>query len=337
MNNFLLSSSIGLYISIGILVICFAIFIAFVPIKLWIRALVSGSRVSMIRLIAMRLRKADIRNIVDQYIISRKAGLSISIGELETHSMAGGRIEEVTSALIAARSANIPLSNDEAKAIDLAGRDVLSAVKVSVLPKVIETPEISALAKDGIELKVKARVTVKTNLKKIVGGAGEDTVIARVGEGIVTTVGSANTHKIVMENPDIISQTVLEKGLDIGTAYDIISLDIADIDVGRNVGSQLQINQAEADKCIAQAKAEERRAQAIAKEYEMRAKAQEMRAVVLAAESEVPKAIAQAFKSGTIGVMDYYKMQNVISDTNMRNSFSGVDGDNPPPNDDLYS
>ena len=261
--------------------------------------------------------------IVDAYITGKKAGLDINITELETHYMAKGDVLKVVNALISAHSANIDLSTKTAMAIDLAGRDVLNAVKVSVNPKVIETPIIAAIAKDGIELRCKARVTVRANISRLIGGSGEETIIARVGEGIVTTVGSATTHKDVLENPDRISKTVLAKGLDSGTAYEILSIDIADVDVGRNIGAQLQMDQAEADKRIAQAKAEERRAMAVASEQEMKAKTQEMRAIVIEAEAEVPKAMAEALRSGKLGVMDYYNMQNLQADTNMRNSISG--------------
>ena len=258
--------------------------------------------------------------IVEAYITGKKAGLDININDLETHYMAKGDVLKVVNALISAHSANIELTTKTAMAIDLAGRDVLNAVKVSVNPKVIETPVIAAIAKDGIELRCKARVTVRANISRLVGGSGEETIIARVGEGIVTTVGSANTHKEVLENPDSISKTVLNKGLDNGTAYEILSIDIADIDVGRNVGAQLQMDQAEADKKIAQARAEERRAMAVASEQEMKAKTQEMRAIVIQAEAEVPKAMAEALRSGKLGVMDYYNMQNIQADTAMRNA-----------------
>ena len=275
------------------------------------------------RLVGMRLRRINIRMIVEAYINATKAGLDIDIVELETHYMAGGDVLKVVNALISAHSANIDLSLRTAKAIDLAGRDVLNAVKVSVNPKVIETPAIAAIAKNGIELRVKARVTVRANIARLVGGAGEETIIARVGEGIVTTIGSSNSHEDVLENPDRISKTVLQKGLDAGTAFEILSIDIADIDVGRNVGAQLQMDQAEADKRIAQAKAEERRAMAVAQEQEMKARTQEMRAEVVKAEAQVPEAMAEAFRNGRLGVMDYYNMQNVIADTAMRNAISG--------------
>ena len=317
------SSMAGLIVGIVLIVAAVIAFFALVPLGLWFRALVSGASVSMAKLVGMRLRKIKIGMIVDAYITGKKAGLNINITELETHYMAKGDVLKVVNALISAHSANIDLSTKTAMAIDLAGRDVLNAVKVSVNPKVIETPIIAAIAKDGIELRCKARVTVRANISRLIGGSGEETIIARVGEGIVTTVGSAVTHKDVLENPDRISKTVLAKGLDSGTAYEILSIDIADVDVGRNIGAQLQMDQAEADKRIAQAKAEERRAMAVASEQEMKAKTQEMRAIVIEAEAEVPKAMAEALRSGKLGVMDYYNMQNLQADTNMRNSISG--------------
>ena len=271
----------------------------------------------------MKVRGVKGATSVDAYISASKAGLNVTIDELETHVLAKGDAIKVVNALISAHSANIKLEPETARAIDLAGRDVLNAVKVSVNPKVIETPPISAIAKDGIELRVKARVTVRANITRLIGGAGEDTIIARIGEGIVTTVGSAESHKDVLENPDQISETVLNKGLDNGTAFEILSIDIADIDVGRNIGAQLQMDQAEADKRIAEAKAEERRAMAVALEQEMKAKSQEMRALVIEAEAEVPKAMAKALRDGNLGVMDYYNMQNVQADTAMRNSLTG--------------
>ena len=298
-----------------------------VPIPTWFIALVSNAHVSMGRLVGMKLRRIRYRMLVDVYIRARKAGLDIDIAELESHVMAGGNISNVVNALISAHSANIELSLKSAKAIDLAGRDVLNAVKVSVNPKVIETPVISAIAKNGIELRVKARVTVRANIARLIGGAGEETIIARVGEGIVTTVGSSENHKEVLENPDLISKTVLKKGLDAGTSYEILSIDIADVDVGRNIGAQLQMDQAEADKRIAQANAEERRAMAIATEQEMKAHTQEMRAKVVEAEAEVPKAMAEAFRNGRLGIMDYYQMQNIQADTAMRNAISGEGSD----------
>ena len=311
---------VALLVIIGILVL---LLLFFVPLGTWFRALISKAHVSMAQLIGMKLRKIRFKMIVEAYIRAKKAGLEIHVDELETHIMAGGNVLNIVDALISAHSANIELTLQTAKAIDLAGRDVLNAVKVSVNPKVIETPIISAIAKDGIELRAKARVTVRANIGRLVGGAGEETIIARVGEGIVTTVGSAETHKQVLENPDMISKTVLKKGLDSGTAFEILSIDIADIDVGRNIGAQLQMDQAEADKRIAQAKAEERRAMAVAHEQEMKAQTQEMRAKVVQAESEVPKAMAEAFRSGRLGVMDYYRMENVQADTSMRQAISG--------------
>lgn len=330
--NGLLAINIGALVAlIVILVLAIIVFFVMVPISIWFRALVSGAPISMGKLVGMRLRKIKISMIVEAYITGKKAGLDININELETHYMAKGDVIKVVNALISAHSANIELSTKTAMAIDLAGRDVLNAVKVSVNPKVIETPSISAIAKDGIELRCKARVTVRANISRLIGGSGEETIIARVGEGIVTTVGSASTHKEVLENPDSISKTVLSKGLDNGTAYEILSIDIADIDVGRNVGAQLQMDQAEADRRIAQARAEERRAMAVANEQEMKAKTQEMRAAVIRAEAEVPKAMAEALRSGKLGVMDYYNLQNLQADTAMRNSIvnpsSGNDGD----------
>mgnify|MGYP000846992294 CR=1 FL=1 len=317
---------VGGWIALIVAIIVFFIaFFVIVPVNLWFRALVSGAPVSMSRLVGMKLRKIRLAMIVEAYITGKKAGLDINISELETHYMAKGDVVKVVNALISAHSANIELKTRTAMAIDLAGRDVLNAVKVSVNPKVIETPIVSAIAKDGIELRAKARVTVRANIARLIGGAGEDTIIARVGEGIVTTVGSAESHKDVLENPDRISRTVLDKGLDSGTAFEILSIDIADIDVGRNIGAQLQMDQAEADRRIAQAKAEERRAMAVAQEQEMRARTQEMRAAVVAAEAEVPKALAEAFRAGRLGGMDYYQMQNIQADTAMRNAISGVD------------
>lgn len=306
----------------------FAIFVAFIiflnmfPIGLWITAMFSGVNVSIMTLIGMRFRRVRPSRIVDPMIKATKAGLVLSIDKLEAHYLAGGNVNTVVDALIAAQRANIHLEFEQAAAIDLAGRDVLEAVQVSVNPKVIETPIISAVAKDGIEVKVKARVTVRANIERLVGGAGEETIIARVGEGVVTTVGSSSSHKEVLENPDKISKTVLEKGLDSGTAFEILSIDIADVDVGRNIGAQLQTDQAEADKKIAQAKAEERRAMAIAQEQEMKAKVVEMKAKVVESESKVPLAIAEAFVNGNLGVMDYYNMKNIIADTSMRESIS---------------
>ena len=279
-------------------------------------------KVGILQLVGMRIRKVIPSRIVNPLIKATKAGLNVSINKLEAHYLAGGNVDRVINALIAAQRAGIPLDFEKACAIDLAGRDVLNAVQMSVNPKVIETPVIAAVAMDGIELRAKARVTVRANIDRLVGGAGEETIIARIGEGIVTTVGSSASHKEVLENPDLISRTVLNKGLDAGTAFEILSIDIADVDVGRNVGAQLQIDQAEADKRIAQALAEERRAMAVAQEQENIAAVQGMRARVIEAEAEVPKAIAAAFREGKLGVMDYYNMQNVISDTEMRNAIS---------------
>ncbi len=301
-----------------------AIFFTFIPVGLWISAFAAGVRVGIFTLIGMRLRRVSPAKIILPLIKASKAGLDLNVNQLEAHYLAGGNVDKVVNALIAAHRADMNLQFVRAAAIDLAGRDVLEAVKMSVNPKVIETPNISAVAKDGIELLVKARVTVRTNLDRLIGGAGEATIIARVGEGIVTTVGSSQSHKDVLENPDSISRTVLSKGLDAGTAYEILSIDIADVDVGRNIGAQLLTLQAEADKNIAQAKAEERRAMAVAKEQEMKALVQEMRAKVVESEAEVPKAMASALNSGKLGVMDYYNMQNMIADTQMRDSISKV-------------
>ncbi|MBI2874735.1 MAG: flotillin-like protein FloA [Firmicutes bacterium] len=302
--------------------IFFAFLLSFVPIGLWISALAAGVRVSIFTLVGMRLRRVVPSRVISPMIKASKAGLEVSINKLEAHYLAGGNVDRVINALIAAQRADIPLSFERAAAIDLAGRDVLEAVQMSVNPKVIETPIVAAVAKDGIEVKAKARVTVRANIDRLVGGAGEETIIARVGEGIVTTVGSAGSHKEVLENPDLISRTVLGKGLDAGTAFEILSIDIADVDVGRNIGAQLQTDQAEADKKIAQAKAEERRAMAVATEQEMKARVGEMRARVVEAEAEIPKAMAQALREGKLGVMDYYAMQNVMADTQMRESIS---------------
>lgn len=312
-------------------IIFLSIFFSFIPLRLWIAALASGVKVGITQLIGMRIRKVIPSRIVNPMIKGTKAGLSLPINKLEAHFLAGGNVDRVVNALIAAQRAGIPLDFERACAIDLAGRDVLNAVQMSVNPKVIETPVIAAIAKDGIELRAKARVTVRANIDRLVGGAGEETIIARIGEGIVTTVGSAKSHKEVLENPDSISKTVLNKGLDAGTAFEILSIDIADVDVGRNIGAQLQIDQAEADKRIAQAKAEERRAMAVAQEQENKAEVQGMRAKVIEAEAEVPRALAYAFREGKLGVMDYYNMQNVISDTEMRKSLSkGVETEKKP-------
>jgi uncharacterized protein YqfA (UPF0365 family) len=310
---------------IALAVILLSLFFSFVPVMLWISALASGVRIGIVTLIAMRIRRVIPSRIVNPLIKARKAGLGLTINQLESHYLAGGNVDRVVNALIAAQRANIDLVFERAAAIDLAGRDVLQAVQMSVNPKVIETPVVAAVAKDGIEVKVMARVTVRANIDRLVGGAGEETIIARVGEGIVTTVGSADSHKQVLENPDRISRVVLEKGLDAGTAFEILSIDIADVDVGRNIGAQLQTDQAEADKRIAQAKAEERRAMAVAKEQEMKARVVEMQARVVEAEAEVPMAMAEALRSGKIGVMDYMNLKNLEADTNMRNAFGNVD------------
>jgi uncharacterized protein YqfA (UPF0365 family) len=310
-----------------IIIVIIIIVLSFIPVGLWISALAAGVKVGIIDLIGMRLRRVSPAQIVIPLIKADKAGLNLKVSQLEAHFLAGGNVDRVVNALIAAERANIPLMFERAAAIDLAGRNVLEAVQMSVNPKVIETPVIAAVAKNGIEVRVKARVTVRANIDRLVGGAGEETIIARVGEGIVTTVGSSNTHEEVLENPDNISRTVLSKGLDAGTAFEILSIDIADVDVGRNIGAQLQTDQAEADKRIAQAKAEERRAMAVAQEQEMQAMIKEMRARVVEAEAEVPKAMAAAFRSGNLGVMDYYNMMNVVSDTKMRDSISEVNVD----------
>ncbi len=301
------------------------IFFSLVPVTLWISALAANVRVGIFTLMGMRLRRVVPARIVIPLIKATKAGVEVPINKLEAHYLAGGNVDRVINALIAAQRADIPLSFERAAAIDLAGRDVLEAVQMSVNPKVIETPVVAAIAKDGIELKAKAKVTVRANIDRLVGGAGEQTVIARVGEGVVTTIGSANTHKEVLENPDMISRTVLSKGLEAGTAFEILSIDIADVDVGRNVGAQLQTDQAEADKRISQATAEERRAMAVAKEQEMKAAVGEMRAKVVEAEAQIPLAMAEALRYGKLGVMDYYNMQNVIADTEMRRSVAGSD------------
>lgn len=310
------------WLPILLIVIALILFFQFVPLGLWISAVAASVRVSIITLIGMRLRRVPPHKIVLPLIKATKAGLDLNINQLEAHYLAGGNVDRVVDAIIAAERAGIPLNFTRAAAIDLAGRDVLEAVQMSVNPKVIETPIVAAVAKDGIELKVKARVTVRANIERLVGGAGEATIIARVGEGIVTTIGSSESHKEVLENPDKISRTVLEKGLDAGTAFEILSIDIADVDVGANIGARLQIDQAEADKRIAQARAEQRRAMAVAREQEMRAYTQEMRAKVVEAEAEIPRAIAQAFREGKLGVFDYYQLRNIQADTSMRESFS---------------
>ena len=300
----------------------FFIILSFVPIGLWITAIFSGVRVNITTLIGMRLRKVNPNGIIRPLISAMKAGLDIDLSQMEAHYLAGGNVEKVVTALISANRANIELPWRQAAAIDLAGRDVLQAVQVSVNPKVIETPRVAAVAKDGIQLVAIARVTVRANISRLVGGAGEETILARVGEGTVSAIGSAAKHSDVLENPDQISKFVLSKGLDAGTAYEILSIDIADVDVGRNIGAELQSDQAEADMRIARAKAEERRAMAVALEQEMSARVEEMRAKVVEAEAEVPLALAEAFRKGNLGIMDYYRMKNVESDTRMRDSFA---------------
>ncbi|MFC4778523.1 flotillin-like protein FloA [Paenibacillus sp. GCM10023252] len=327
-----LDSTVTFLIIAVIVIIALSVFLSFFPIMLWISALASGVRISIITLVAMRLRRVVPSRIVNPMIKATKAGLGLNINQLESHFLAGGNVDRVVNALIAAQRANIPLPFERAAAIDLAGRDVLQAVQMSVNPRVIETPIVAAVAKDGIEVKVIARVTVRANIDRLVGGAGEETILARVGEGIVSTNGAANSHKDVLENPDVISKTVLGKGLDAGTAFEILSIDIADVNVGRNIGAHLQTEQAEADKKIAQAKAEERRAMAVATEQEMKAKVVEMRARVVESESQVPLAMAEALKSGKIGVMDYMNLKNIEADTQMRNSI-GKDGTSPTDKD----
>ena len=307
---------------IFVVIIFLSIILNFIPLGLWISAAAAGVHVSFFSLIGMRLRRVRPDRIINPLIKGTKAGLNISVNQLESHLLSGGKVDNVVDALIAAHRANLELTFERAAAIDLAGRNVFEAVRMSVTPKIIETPWISAVAKDGIEVKVIARVTVRANLGRLVGGAGEETIIARVGEGIVTTVGSSNSHKEVIENPDSISQCVLSKGLDLGTAFEILSIDIADIDIGRNIGAHLQIEQAEADKQIAQAKAEERRALAIANEQEMKAQVQEMRAKVVQAEALVPTAIAEALKNGNLGVMDYYNLENKKADISLKDNLS---------------
>lgn len=310
-----------MFIVVSVVIVA-ALFFHFVPLGLWISALAAGVNVGIFTLIGMRLRRVSPSKIVLPLVKANKAGLSVNVNQLEAHYLAGGDVDRVVDALIAAERASIPLTFERAAAIDLAGRDVLEAVQMSVNPKVIETPTISAVAKNGIELKVRARVTVRANIERLVGGAGEATIIARVGEGIVTTVGSSEEHTDVLENPDHISRTVLNKGLDAGSAFEILSIDIADVDVGRNIGAQLMTDQAEADKNIAQAKAEERRAMAVAKEQEMRAYTQEMQAKVVEAQAEVPQALSQALRDGHMGVMDYYNMNNIMADTKMRETIA---------------
>jgi len=314
--------AILVFLFLGIIVLF--IFLYFVPVGLWITAVFSNVKVGLFELVGMRIRKVPPSIIVNSLITAVKAGLNLTSSDLETHYLAGGNVPTVIKALISADKANINLGFKQATAIDLAGRDVFQAVQISVNPKVITTPKVAAVAADGIQLIAIARVTVRANIQQLVGGAGEDTILARVGEGIVTSIGSANTHKEVLENPDKISKLVLQRGLDAGTAFEILSIDIADVDVGVNIGAKLQIDQASADLKVAEAKAEERRAMAVAEEQEMKAKAQEARAKVILAEAEIPKAIADAFRSGNLGIMDYYRMQNIQADTSMRDSISSA-------------
>ncbi|ELR71273.1 DUF1432 domain-containing protein [Fulvivirga imtechensis AK7] len=313
---------IGLVLIILLGIVAFFIFLYFIPVGLWITARFSNVKVGLFELMFMRIRKVPPGVIVNSLITATKAGLTVTTKELETHYLAGGHVPSVIKALISADKANINLSFKQATAIDLAGRDVFEAVQISVNPKVITTPKVAAVAADGIQLIAIARVTVRANIQQLVGGAGEDTILARVGEGIVTSIGSADSHKNVLENPDKISKLVLQRGLDAGTAFEILSIDIADVDVGTNIGAKLQTDQASADLKVAEAKAEERRAMAVAHEQEMKAKAQEARAKVIEAEAEVPKAMAEAFRSGNLGIMDYYKMENIKADTEMRESIS---------------
>ncbi len=303
------------------------VFVYLIPVALWVSAVAAGVKVSFFNLIGMRLRRVAPDLVIAPMIKSHKAGLELNTDQLEAHYLAGGNVDRVVDALIAAQRAEISLTFERAAAIDLAGRDVLKAVKMSVNPKVIQTPVVTAVAMDGIQVMATARVTVRANIGRLVGGAGEETILARVGEGIVTTVGSSNAHTKVLENPDMISKTVLQKGLDSGTAYEILSIDIADVDVGKNIGAELQTDQAEADKEIAQAKAEERRAMAVAEEQEMKAKVQEMQAKVVEAEADVPKAMAEALRNGNMGVMDYMNLRNIESDTDMRDNISNLNQD----------
>ncbi len=328
MDEILFGGTLIVIVLGGLLLIVLA---RFIPLGLWITAFASGVRLSFMNLFGMRFRRVDPRSIVLPLIAATKAGLHLSANELEGHYLAGGNVNRVVTALISADKANIALSFQQAAAIDLAGRDVKEAVETSVNPKVINTPRVAAMAKDGIQLIALARVTVRANINRLVGGAGEETILARVGEGIVSTIGSSPSHKEVLENPDKISKAVLNKGLDAGTAYEILSIDIADVDVGKNIGAELQTDQAEADKKIAQAKAEERRAMAVAFEQEMRARVEEMRAKVVEAEAEVPRAIAEAFRQGNLGIMDYARYRNLQSDTEMRESIARPDGADGKP------
>jgi len=325
--NIMIESIGAMGMVIGVIVLLI-IMLYFVPIGLWFSALVSGVRISLLQLFLMRFRKVPPGVIVRALIEGEKAGVALHRDDLEAHHLAGGHVANVVHALVSASKANIELTFKMATAIDLAGRDVFEAVQMSVNPKVINTPPVTAVSKDGIQLIAKARVTVRANIKQLVGGAGEETVLARVGEGIVSSIGSSHSHKTVLENPDFISRVVLEKGLDAGTAFEILSIDIADIDIGKNIGAVLQMDQASADKNIAQAKAEERRSMAIALEQEMSARAEEMRAKVIEAEAKIPEAIAEAFRSGNLGIMDYMKYKNIMADTAMRDSIAGDESPN---------
>ncbi|UYZ01679.1 flotillin-like protein FloA [Peribacillus frigoritolerans] len=318
------SGTVFIVLAVIAAIIVLAVFFTFVPVMLWISALAAGVKISIFTLVGMRLRRVIPSRVVNPLIKAHKAGINVSTNQLESHYLAGGNVDRVVNALIAAERANITLPFERGAAIDLAGRDVLQAVQMSVNPKVIETPFISGVAMNGIEVKAKARITVRANIERLVGGAGEETIIARVGEGIVSTIGASQMHTDVLEHPDLISRTVLSKGLDSGTAFEILSIDIAEVDIGKNIGAILQTDQAEADKKIAQAKAEERRAMAVALEQEMVARVQEMRAKVVQSEAEVPLAMADALKSGNLGVMDYMNIQNITADTDMRGSISKI-------------
>ncbi|PRA94395.1 UPF0365 family protein [Peribacillus simplex] len=330
------SGTIFIVLAVIAAIIVLAVFFTFVPVMLWISALAAGVKISIFTLVGMRLRRVIPSRVVNPLIKAHKAGINVSTNQLESHYLAGGNVDRVVNALIAAERANITLPFERGAAIDLAGRDVLQAVQMSVNPKVIETPFISGVAMNGIEVKAKARITVRANIERLVGGAGEETIIARVGEGIVSTIGASQMHTDVLEHPDLISRTVLSKGLDSGTAFEILSIDIAEVDIGKNIGAILQTDQAEADKKIAQAKAEERRAMAVALEQEMVARVQEMRAKVVQSEAEVPLAMADALKSGNLGVMDYMNIQNITADTDMRGSISKI-SENPKDNNNNHN
>lgn len=330
------SGTVFIVLAVIAAIIVLAVFFTFVPVMLWISALAAGVKISIFTLVGMRLRRVIPSRVVNPLIKAHKAGINVSTNQLESHYLAGGNVDRVVNALIAAERANITLPFERGAAIDLAGRDVLQAVQMSVNPKVIETPFISGVAMNGIEVKAKARITVRANIERLVGGAGEETIIARVGEGIVSTIGASQMHTDVLEHPDLISRTVLSKGLDSGTAFEILSIDIAEVDIGKNIGAILQTDQAEADKKIAQAKAEERRAMAVALEQEMVARVQEMRAKVVQSEAEVPLAMADALKSGNLGVMDYMNIQNITADTDMRDSISKI-SENPKDNNNNHN